>query len=293
MTMISVFDTDSDAAPSAASGDHPSCDATVIALHCSGSDRNQWRHLGAALDANVRLIAPDLIGSGNAPPWGGERPFTLMDEARPIVDIIDGLSGPVHLVGHSYGGGVALKVACARPDRIASLTLYEPSAFHVLGRIGTRGGAEFAEIESLAAAVSLGVVSGGYQKAAGTFVDYWNGDGSWDRLRTHVRDGLVEWLPMAPLNFRALLNDDTPLECYQRLAFSALVMRGEHARGPSRLVAAEVARRMPVSRIEIIRGAGHMGPVTHSETVIEQIVTHIRSTSSRTVLPAGTGPIAA
>lgn len=292
--MTSVFDNDdADAATSSASNAHPPGDATVIALHCSGSDRSQWRRLGAALDADVRLIAPDLIGSGDAPSWAGERSFTLMDEARSVIEIIDTVSGPIHLVGHSYGGGVALKAACARPSRVASLALYEPSAFHVLSRIGARGADELAEIESLAAAVSLGVISGGYQKAAGTFVDYWNGDGSWDRLRTEIRDRLVEWLPMAPLNFRALLSDDTPLEFYQRLSFGTLVMRGEHARDPSRLVASEIARHMPASRIEIIRGAGHMGPVTHAEEVIGHIVAHIRRTSFGAASITGSGPIAA
>src|SRR6266536_1481912 len=38
-------------------------------------------------------------------------------------------SAPVHLIGHSYGGGVALRVAVERSNRIASLTLYEPTAF--------------------------------------------------------------------------------------------------------------------------------------------------------------------
>src|SRR6266516_1098475 len=38
-------------------------------------------------------------------------------------------TAPVHLIGHSYGGGVALRVAVERSNRIASLTLYEPTAF--------------------------------------------------------------------------------------------------------------------------------------------------------------------
>src|SRR6266536_155294 len=38
-------------------------------------------------------------------------------------------TAPVHLIGHSYGGGVALRVAVERSNRIASLTLYEPAAF--------------------------------------------------------------------------------------------------------------------------------------------------------------------
>jgi pimeloyl-ACP methyl ester carboxylesterase len=95
----------------------------VIALHCSGSTGQQWQKLRQALGPTFRVISPDLIGCGDTPHWSGERPFKLTDEARPIVEIIDDWNGSVHLVGHSYGGGVALRVAVERPARIASSSI--------------------------------------------------------------------------------------------------------------------------------------------------------------------------
>ena len=84
----------------------------------------------------------------------------------------------VHLVGHSYGGGVALNVALARPDRIASMALYEPSAFHLLRQLGERGAEPYAEITGVARSICQGVVTGDYRGAVAAFVDYWNGPGS-------------------------------------------------------------------------------------------------------------------
>jgi pimeloyl-ACP methyl ester carboxylesterase len=49
--------------------------------------------------------------------WSGEHAFTLADEAKRAIALIDGSEGKVHLVGHSYGGGVALHAALARPAR--------------------------------------------------------------------------------------------------------------------------------------------------------------------------------
>jgi len=46
----------------------------------------------------------------------------------------------VHLVGHCYGGVLALHVALARLDRIASMALYKPSAFQLLKQMGAPGG---------------------------------------------------------------------------------------------------------------------------------------------------------
>lgn len=147
----------------------------VIALHCSGASGGQWRKLAAALGDRYDVIAPSFIGCGDSGPWTGERAFTLADEAGGIIDLVDALSEPVHLIGHSYGGGVALKVAAARPGAIASLALYEPSAFHLLRQVGQSASGELAEVEAIADAVGAGVVSGEYQQAVAVFVDYWNG----------------------------------------------------------------------------------------------------------------------
>jgi len=120
--------------------------APVIALHCSGAGANQWRQLGETLDTlntdNTRysLIAPEHYGCDSVGPWSGERAFTLADEAARTVGIIDRQRGKVHLVGHSYGGGVALRAALERPHDVASITLYEPSAFHLLKSMGAHGG---------------------------------------------------------------------------------------------------------------------------------------------------------
>ena len=103
----------------------------------------------------------------------------------------------VHLVGHSYGGGgVALHVALARPrPRIASMTLYEPSAFHLLRQIGDPGAEAYAEIKGVAWRISEGVITGDYRGAVADFVDYWNGPGSWDAMRPAVQQALMRWAP--------------------------------------------------------------------------------------------------
>ena len=87
----------------------------VIALHCSGSGSSQWRRLADLLGDDCELLAPEHYGCESAGPWTGEHPFTLADEAARTIALIDATDRKVHLVGHSYGGGVALHVALARP----------------------------------------------------------------------------------------------------------------------------------------------------------------------------------
>ena len=152
---------------------------TILLLHCSGSSGAQWRSLkeklGEKLGKRYRVLTPDLIGYGQAAPWAGQGEFSLAQEAAAL-RLPD---EPFHLVGHSYGGGVALHIARTRPELILSLTLIEPSAFHLL-----RGGdgidqAALREISQVAAESQAGLATGDYLRTFGRFVDYWRGPGAW------------------------------------------------------------------------------------------------------------------
>jgi pimeloyl-ACP methyl ester carboxylesterase len=249
--------------------------APVIALHCSGAGAGEWRQLGENLGPAYTLFAPEHYGRERTGPWTGTHAFTLADEAARTIDLIDRSMNKAHLVGHSYGGGVALHVALARPARVASLALYEPSAFHLLKIIGNRGAAAFAEIAHITRVTAQGVIAGDYAGAATAFVDYWGGVGAWAALRPTVQAELIRWAPKAPLDFHALIEEPTPLAAYSHLRMPVLVMRGEHAPRPTRQIAEMLSSVVPEARLVIIDGAGHMGPFTHGSVVSELITAHI------------------
>jgi pimeloyl-ACP methyl ester carboxylesterase len=119
------------------------------------------------------------------------------------------------------------------------------------------------------------VITGDYAGAAAAFVDYWGGVGAWAALRPTVQAALIRWAPKAPLDFRALIEETTPLASYGDLRMPILVMRGEHAPRPT-LKIVEVLRSLaPEARLAVIDGAGHMGPFTHGPVVSELIASHI------------------
>jgi pimeloyl-ACP methyl ester carboxylesterase len=247
----------------------------VIALHCSGSGARQWRHLQEALGTPYELLAPEYYGCKGVGPWTGTHAFTLADEAARLISIIDTADRKVHLIGHSYGGGVALHMALMRPDRIASLTLYEPSAFHLLKDIDSGGAKALAEIVAIACEVASGVMTGDYRGAAEVFVDYWSGDGAWDALRPELKSDLTRWMPKAPLDFAALIGERTEPGAYACLRFPVLIIRGGYAPGPTRLIADALLTLLPSARLAEIAGAGHMGPLTHTAEVNAMIIEHL------------------
>ena len=129
--------------------------------------------------------------------------------------------------------------------------------------MGDRGAAAFAEIAGIARGTAEGVIAGDYSRAATLFVDYWGGAGAWAALRPSVQAALIRWVPKAPLDFRALMQEPTPLAAYSGLRMPVLVMHGENAPRPTRLIAELLPTLMPAARQAEIDNAGHMGPLTH------------------------------
>lgn len=93
------------------------------------SSKNQWNRLIKQLSPDFLPINIDLYGYGQrAMPQNGAE-FSLADEIELVCSVIDqhiSKDAPFHLIGHSYGGAIALRLAFEQRHRVASLALYEP-----------------------------------------------------------------------------------------------------------------------------------------------------------------------
>ena len=254
---------------------------TVIALHCSVADAGEWRSLSETLSGDYVVLAPEHDGSESHGPWNGEHTSGLVDEAARSVALIDERKEKIHLVGHSFGGGVALNIALARPERIASLSLYEPTVFHLLRQMGNDGAAADAEIRDVARRIDQCIAVGDYRAGMAEFVDYWNGHGAWKAMRPVAQRALIHWAPKAPRDFRVLIDDPTPATAYAALRIPVLIMRGEQAPLPTRLISERLIEILPKGRLKIVAGAGHMGPFTHGRDVSRLVARHLAMVDSR------------
>jgi pimeloyl-ACP methyl ester carboxylesterase len=96
----------------------------VVLLHGFCCSSFSWRHVLPGLARRYRVIAPDLPGFGYSerPAEPGAYGFPGLERA--VLGLLDYLGlESCHLVGHSFGGALALWLAERRPDRVRSLTL--------------------------------------------------------------------------------------------------------------------------------------------------------------------------
>jgi pimeloyl-ACP methyl ester carboxylesterase len=106
----------------------------VICLHANASSSGQWRALTELLAARFHVLAPDTYGAGKSPPWPQGRKVSLRDEVVLLEPVFARAGDGFSLVGHSYGGGIALVGALAHRQRLRSMVLYEANLFALVER---------------------------------------------------------------------------------------------------------------------------------------------------------------
>ncbi|HET9207211.1 MAG TPA: alpha/beta hydrolase, partial [Burkholderiaceae bacterium] len=201
----------------------------VLLLHSSVSGNRQWRKLAGSLSERFRVIAPNLLGYGETTPWHGQRAQTLPDAAQVVMTLCDALAfdEPLRVVGHSFGGAVALWSAHVLGDRVSHLALYEPMLPGLLPAGGRHEAAR--ETERLYADVKQLSARGEWMALAERFTDYFNGDGAWDATPPERRESVAAALPPNLHEWRAGAPAIGP-DAFSGIRARVLLMRGQATR---------------------------------------------------------------
>jgi pimeloyl-ACP methyl ester carboxylesterase len=233
-------------------------DPSVVLLHASASSGRQWQDLAAALAPRYRVHAVDLHGHGERAPWPGPTPLTLADDAALAAPLL-AQDGGVHLVGHSYGGAVALKLAALHPLRVRSVALYEPVMFRWLLEEGAAEVTDIIEVAREMRAASNG-------DAARIFIDFWSGAGAWASLSPARKESIASRVRAVAAHFHALFAETLALRDVARLPMAMTFMTGARTARIMQRLAELVRGGLPGAQHCTIAQAGHMGPLTHAES---------------------------
>ena len=228
----------------------------VVLLHAGVADRRMWADLLPSFaDAGHRAIAVDLPGYGDAPDTGSA-PWSAVLETLDALDV-----GRAALVGSSFGGAVALRVAAVAPERVTALALFSAPAPNLEPSAELRAAWE-AEEEALERDDLEGAVA--------AVVDAWTLPNAPPDLRARVAE-----MQRRAFELQAGAGDVTPAydplepdaSALSTLEMPALVAVGEldmpDFRRGAELLARDLRRaRGPV----VIPRAGHLVPLEQPES---------------------------
>jgi pimeloyl-ACP methyl ester carboxylesterase len=237
----------------------------VVMLHSSLGSKSQWTGLAERMASRFRVIAVDLCGYGDNTLAKTEASFSLDDEVALVAARLDHLvdaTDRVHVVGHSYGALVALRLAHCLRGRIASLALFEPVAFNILDEQEPA----LKDLWRIAEGVSHSLAAGHRHDAARSFVDFWSGEGSYASMPLPAQASLARRVDKIPFDFRAVRGWPRDAREVRVSAVPTLLLSGSRSPTVVQLIHALLARTLPNVRTGSF-DCGHMGPVTHAHLI--------------------------
>lgn len=260
----------------------------VLLLHATASSPAQWGGVAEHLQGRYRIVAANLPGYG-ATVRSGIGPG-LADHVAVVQAVADRYGEPVHLVGHSFGGVVALKAAMTVPETIRSLTVIEPVAFNLLrhGDVADRKLAR--EIDALSGLIAACVADDSPAAGLAHFIDFWNGQGAWSVLPLSTRTRLSAQVGAILDDFAAGRAEVWSAEACRTIALPTLAVMGMQSKPHSQRVTELVAESIPGARLHMVLAAGHMLPLTHPRSVNPMIAAFLAECDlRRTVSPSTYG----
>ncbi|MHB9797367.1 alpha/beta fold hydrolase [Pseudomonas sp. MT3] len=247
----------------------------LVLVHGSLCDYRYWQGQFAALSGRYHVVAPSLRHYFPEQWDGNGTGFTTEQHMSDLLALLDQLPGPVHLLGHSRGGNLCLRVALAAPEKLRSLTLADPGGdfaedvFRMVGLVSPISPLERNQFRQQALMmIRAGQVGEGLQ----LFVDTVSGAGVWERSSRQFRE-------MATANAMTLVGQvaDHPLPIsraqLEQLQLPVLLIGGAKSPEPFPRIIQALQSTLAGARTSMISGASHgmnvIRPASFNRTVLE------------------------
>ena len=236
------------------------------------TDHRMWRHQIAPLrEAGWRTLALDPPGHGRSP--GPGRGFTMDECARAAVQVLDatGVRAPAAVLGTSWGGFVAPRIAMLAPERLSGMALFNTSAERgtAFERIKATLLTKLLAIGALDKVTASMIVSGllapeTQRRKPQLGADLAEQFLTWDRRRfiTTVRSVLVDRDPV--------------LDALPELKMPALIVSGKEDHTLPSFHSQRMAQTLSDARHIEVSGAAHLVPLEAPDEANQLILDFLR-----------------
>jgi pimeloyl-ACP methyl ester carboxylesterase len=249
--------------------------APVVLVHGSWGDHHNWDAVVPALARTFRVLTYDRRGHSQSDRVASQG--SVEEDAADLSTLIaTNRLAPAHVVGNSFGAIIALKLAVARPDLFASLTIHEPPLIGLLGNDQA-----LPVVRQRIEAVITTLQSGETELGARQFVETVGlGPGAWEKLTPEMRQTFVfnapTWLDEMHESSAFTLD----LERLAMFDQPALISRGDQSPPFFGAILDRVAVALPHAQRNTFRGAGHIPHLTHPDEFVRIVGAFVGSVAT-------------
>lgn len=237
----------------------------ALMLHCTLGASGAWRGVAGQLGDELTMTGFDMRGHGRSKNWDGTSDYHSVSTA----DANRFLTQPMHLIGHSFGATLALRLALEHPEMVLSLTMIEPVLTSAV--VDTKA---YAEYQLSFQPIADALQRGDNEAAAKAFSRDWGTGAEWSGLPAEMRAYMATRIGFISAAEPAVNQDNAGMMAAGRLEAMdcpVLLMKGGNSPDIITEINDALHTRLPNATQVSIKGASHMAPVTHSPLVATAI----------------------
>jgi pimeloyl-ACP methyl ester carboxylesterase len=245
----------------------------VLMVHAMSVSGAYWLKVVAAMKGSYDLLLPDLPFHGRTGALSNPAQHRHDDNAELLRELVEAsFEGPVHVVGHSYGGASAVAFILKYPALVDRVVLLEPSLPTILLEAG--------EAELLAEFLEIGdrfdrsVEAGDPEDAWRVYVDSQSGIGAWQAMSDEKKQRILATTDQAYAAGKAIKGNPLKLCDLHRLRCTTMMVVGDQSPARHRRTAELIRDHIPGCSMTVIPGASHMSPGSHPTEIAAVIDRH-------------------
>lgn len=241
----------------------------IVFVHGSYATTSTWKKMVSQLAENHRCISIKLPGHGGAPEANDFDAPTIETELNILEQVVNSLTDePVHLVGHSFGGVVALAQTLKGNLNLSQVTLFEPVSTWVLDRVEDK---EMSDRVQVFLNKYRQDAANKKHNVCGQVIDFWGVEGDFETFPDFIKEGMKPLLANNIRHWDLCTEIDSSLSDLKNCSVPTRLVYGDQSNPVARSICHYLEEHIPNSKKYKIEGASHFLVTSHSEECLQAL----------------------